>query len=171
MRWIARLTRRTFVVPRHCALAALCLATLALAGHAPTSLAGAIDPADYEFAGEVERDPTTVVAFDVDFPDGIRRVRHVAFELPVACFDGSQHHQQGFVFSGYGVGRAGRPSGRFGSFGTRPWSNGDVGGDIALRGRLIDRDTARGYIEVVVDRFGPTPCYTGELRWRAKLTP
>jgi hypothetical protein len=132
----------------------------------PTSLAGAIDPADYEFAGEVERDPTTVVAFDVDRPDGIRRVRHVAFELPVACFDGSQHHQQGFVFSGYGV----RPGGRFGSFRDRPWSNGDDGSYIELRGRLVDRDTARGYVEVLVDLFGPTPCYSGELRWRAKRT-
>lgn len=129
--------------------------------------AGDIPP--HNFAGRIQADPATYISLQVKKVNGTRRVRNVYAYVPAHCHQGSGGHAEVHVKGSLKVKKKGRFRGTLKSDfeGSEfPFKlSGRVRGKIA-RGKLSTRGKYTGNARG--GGKGPTVCYTGELRWRAK---
>ena len=111
------------------------------------------------YHGTFEGDPNTQIAFDIDRVDGVRKVRHLAFHVVFACYNGTDFRDNGFMQGGFPI-----HDGKFG--GTRNWSNKGMNGEVAVAGRVAGAGLLKGTLRARGQSLEGT-CYTGKLRWQA----
>lgn len=148
------------------AIAAASLATLLIGAWAGTASAGD----GPEYAGRIEKDPTTWFGFDVSGSGDSRKVKHLfVFNVSVACNDGDGG-RRGFLQVGrnFNVSKQGRfhGTGRAVQLTKQnaPTYFVRVSGKLKPSGKK-----AAGEVELKL--AGDTRCYSGTLDWKARKPP
>lgn len=123
----------------------------------------------HNFAGRIQADPFTYISFLVKKVNGTRRVRNIYAAVPAHCHQGEGGFADVYVKGSLKVKKNGRFGGTlksdFEGANFRFKLSGRLRGKVA-RGKLSTRGKYPG--DARGGGKGPTVCYTGELRWRAK---